>query len=328
MNPPDVTASYFGKVPSQGDFVRATEDHLVIGWLDRWVMEGMELLARDDAWKPTYDAAPCISFAFLGSRRHLVLCGSLLASRDASGRRYPLFSVIRLHARRPLQFIGHGALAMTARWSRLSNMMREAVNAVDARPALAAVSRAQFALCPDCDDHASRLCDFLESTRVYELEAALVASGHVAVCMRRLLPALGLLLQPLLSSRHAVVDKALLFPLVADVVGRPMVVALWLDMVAYFLSQTEFELAVLVRNDEIPTLVVAFNGADAQALHAALDPEQAGDYLVHVLGCEWVEAHLRTDVVLHRLADSLVNADLTLAAAKRLFAETFPGGCA
>ena len=43
--------SYFGKVPSRGDFVRAADNHQLLGWLDRWAGESLELLSQSPDWK-------------------------------------------------------------------------------------------------------------------------------------------------------------------------------------------------------------------------------------------------------------------------------------
>ena len=116
--------SYFGKVPSRGDFVRAADNHQLLGWLDRWAGESVELLSQNPDWKRVYDDSPEIHYAFLGSRSKLVLCGHFLPSRDASQRRFPLLSAVRLEATEPLPFIGRSPLAMSNAWSGLSRMAR------------------------------------------------------------------------------------------------------------------------------------------------------------------------------------------------------------
>src|SRR5690606_25400719 len=63
--------SYFGKLPSRGDFVRTPENHQLMVMLDRWAGGGLELLATDPGWKQLYDEAPPLHFAFLGSRSKL-----------------------------------------------------------------------------------------------------------------------------------------------------------------------------------------------------------------------------------------------------------------
>ncbi len=86
--------SYFGKVPSRGDFVRAADNHQLLGWLDRWAGESVELLSQNPDWKRVYDDSPDIHYAFLGSRSKLVLCGHFLPA--AVHRPQPVGDVQRL----------------------------------------------------------------------------------------------------------------------------------------------------------------------------------------------------------------------------------------
>jgi len=317
--------SYFGKVPSRGDFVRAADNHQLLGWLDRWAGESVELLSQNPDWKRIYDEAPEIHYAFLGSRSKMVLCGHFLASHDASRRRFPLLSAVRLDSQEPLSFIGCSPLAMSNAWSGLARLARSAFQAEDAGAALAQLAEARFSISTEPKDYAASFDDFLENTTVGQLEARLADSGHGEVSLRRLLPALGLLLQPVLTGGDVTVDKALVFPLVRDPVYRPLVAAFWLDVVARFVTRADFELAVLIRNDAAPSLVVGFNGADRQVLRAVLDPAQADDFLIRVQHSEWVEDYLHSDFNLNRLASYLERDDLALTTARTLFAETFLG---
>ena len=54
--------SYFGKLPTRGDFVRTSESHPLMVLLDRWAGHGVELLAQDPGWKQLYDEAQPVSF--------------------------------------------------------------------------------------------------------------------------------------------------------------------------------------------------------------------------------------------------------------------------
>ncbi|MGD3046629.1 type VI secretion system-associated protein TagF, partial [Xanthomonas oryzae pv. oryzicola] len=86
-----------------------------------------------------------------------------------------------------------------------------------------------------------------------------------------------------------------------------------------------FELAVLIRNDAAPRMLIGFNGADHQALRAALDPREAGDFLIRVQDADWVEDYMHSDYNLNKLASYLDRDDLALKTARKLFGETFLG---
>lgn len=320
-----VGVSYFGKVPSRGDFVRAADNHQLLGWLDRWAGESIELLSQNPDWKRVYDASPEIHYAFLGSRSKMVLCGHFLASHDASQRRFPLLSAIRLEAPEPLPFIGRSPLAMANAWSGLSRMARQAFSDEDAGTALAELADARFSISTDPSSYNATFRDFLEGQTIGSMERMLRDAGHPDVSVKQSLLALGLLLQPVLGGGDVNVDRALVFPLVRDPLYRPLVAAFWLDIVACFVARGDFELAVLLRNDAVPRLLVGFNGADRHALRAVLDPAEAGDFLIQLQDAQWVDEYLHSDYNLNRLASYLDRDDLALSTARSLFGETFLG---
>lgn len=317
--------SYFGKVPSRGDFVRAADNHQLLGWLDRWAGESLELLSQSPDWKQRYDEAPEINYAFLGSRSKMLVCGHFLASRDASERRFPLLSALRLEAPEPLPFIGRSPLALSNAWSGLARLARQANEDADATQALSQLADARFSISTDPADYNASFQDFLEGTTIASFEQRLREAGHGEVSLRQMLPALGLLLQPVLSGGEVNIDKALVLPLVRDPAYRPLVAAFWLDLVSSFVSRGDFELAVLIRNDAKPNMVIGFNGADRMVLRAALDPSEAGDYLIHLQHSEWVDDYLHGDYNLNRFGSFLERDDLALVTARRLFGETFLG---
>ena len=90
------SATFFGKVPGRGDFVKGAGQHPLIGTLDAWVSGAMELLAEDPGWKAAYDAAGPIDFAFVGARSGVSVVGHLRPSVDASGRRFPFLAAAAL----------------------------------------------------------------------------------------------------------------------------------------------------------------------------------------------------------------------------------------
>ena len=98
------SATFFGKVPGRGDFVKGAGQHPLIGTLDAWVSGAMELLAEDPGWKAAYDAAGPIDFAFVGARSGVSVVGHLRPSVDASGRRFPFLAAAALERDDTLMF--------------------------------------------------------------------------------------------------------------------------------------------------------------------------------------------------------------------------------
>lgn len=326
--------SYFGKLPSRGDFVRSAESHQLMVLLDRWAGHGLELLARDPGWKRLYDDAPPLHFAFLGSRSRLAIGGHYLPSRDSSQRRFPFLAAARFEVAQPLAFIGRSPLALSRLWSSLARNARSAVDAGDPTGPLLALAGARVAISPDPQLYDAPFNDFLDLQDIASLQDLLRQSGHPQLRLRWLLPALGLLLQPVVAGGAARIDKGLALPLPRDPLYRPLVASFWLDLVAGFLARADFELAVLLGDggpaacavaDTGPQLLIGFNGADGRTLQAALDPRAAGDQLIRVDDAEWVEDHIGGDYALNRLVSYIDRDELSLRAARKAFNETFLG---
>lgn len=318
-------AGCFGKLPSRGDFVRTPGNHQLMALLDRWAGGAIELLGANPDWKRLYDQAPPMHYAFLGSRSRLVAGGHLLPSRDASDRRFPLLSAIRAEVADPLGFIGRSPLALGRAWNGLSRLSREALEAKDATAPLQALGEARFELGIDPAAYAAPFDDFLETQAIGTLQRLLRESGHDALELRHALPALGLLLQPLLAGSHVAIDKGLELPLPRDALHRPLAAAFWLDLVSGFLSRGDFELAVLMCESDAPRMILGFNGADHETLRAAIDPRAAEEHLVRVAAAGWVEDQLAADYALNKLASYVDRDDLSLKSARAIFLETFLG---
>ena len=318
-------AGYFGKVPSRGDFVRTPGNHQLMMQLDRWAGGAIELLAGNPDWKRLYDDAQPVDFAFLGSRSRVAVCGHLAPSRDASGRRFPLLSAVRIDVADPLGFISRAPLAFSRTWNGLARHSAEAVLADDAGDALQGLEDARHELSLDPGAYAAGFDDFLQTQAIGSLQPLLREAGHGGLELRHALPALGLLMQPVLTGRGVVIDKSLELPLPDDALHRPLAASFWLDLVAGFLSRGEFELAVLLIGGPLPRLLLGFNGADPELLRATIDPGAADDHLIRIAGAGWVEEQIAGDYALNRLASYLDRDALTLKSARAVFRETFLG---
>jgi type VI secretion system protein ImpM len=315
---------YFGKLPARGDFVRAGEHTPLMQQLDRWAEQAAELLARDPDWKRTYDAAPPMHFAFLGSRSRGGVGGHILASRDASERRFPFMVATRFDIATPLPFLARSPLALSRPWGGMARQARQAVAADDPAPMLRELAEARVSLSVEPAHYEAPFIDFLDLQDIGTLDGLLRDAGHEGR-LAWTLPALGLLLQPVLTGGGAQIDKGLSLPLPRDPLYRPLVAAFWLDLLAGFLARAAFELAVLVPDGPSPRLVVGFNGADGRTLHAAMDPRSADEHLIRVDDAEWVEEQVAGDYGLNRLVSFLDRDELSLRVARKLFGETFLG---
>lgn len=315
---------YFGKLPTRGDFVRAAEHAPLMMKLDHWAEQAAELLARDPDWKRIYDTAPPMHFAFLGSRSSTAVGGHILASRDASERRFPFMVATRFDVAQPLPFLARSPLALSRAWAGMARQARQTVGADDPSPVLRELAEARVGLSVEPTHYEAPFLDFLDLQDLGTLQGLLQDAGHGGR-LAWTLPALGLLLQPVLTGGGAQIDKGLSLPLPRDPLYRPLVAAFWLDLVAGFLGRASFELAVLLPEGPSPRLVIGFNGTDGRTLHAALDPRAADEQLIRVDDAEWVEEQVAEDYALNRLVSFLDREELPLRMARRLFAETYLG---
>jgi type VI secretion system protein ImpM len=318
---------YFGKLPSRGDFVRSAHAPALIQLLDRWLSGGVELLAADPLWKTLYDRAEPVRFAFLGSRHSRGLVGHLIASQDASGRRFPFITATTFESAEPLPFLARSPLALARIWSLLDRNARQAHAAADATPVLAEWHDAYLPLVGEPAAYDASFTDFCEMQTVGSLQAMLAGAGHV-VNVRQLVLGLGLLLQPVLASGENRLERGLLLPLPTEPLYAPVVAAYWLDLVAGFLGRAAFELALFqpqASAGQPHFLAIGFEGNSPKSLHALLDPEQMSSVYIDCRLAEWVEDLLSQDYAVHKLSSYLQQDGLSLGQAALTFKEVFLG---
>lgn len=318
---------HFGKLPSRGDFVKSAQPAGLIHTLDHWLSAGVERLAADARWKLLYDRARPAQFAFLGSQSTRGLAGHLIASQDASGRRFPFIVAGTLEAAEPLVFLARSPLMLARPWQRLEAMARQAFGASDATPLLAEMAQTEIAMERSPRAYEANFRDYLELHTLGSTEALLRDAGH-AVALRSLLLGLGLLLQPVPASGMQRLDKGLLLPLPVDPMSRPYVATLWLDLVAGFLARAPFELVLFVPQSTEPggaQLMIGFDGPSPTCLQALFDPERRAESFVDTAQADWVEDFVAQDYGVKKLATYLEQGDLSLRQAVTSFKEAFLG---
>jgi type VI secretion system protein ImpM len=309
---------YIGKIPSRSDFIKAAHDIPLMGVLDNWMAQVMSQLPSDARWKINYDALAPVSFAFVGPRRRHAIAGHLVASRDQSGRRFPFLMMRTLEVGEPALFVSRCPLVLEPLWTRMESLACDVMAAADPVTELLAIPEAVVVL----DEHrGGAMADFLARGTVDSLGALLGRSD-----VRQLILALGLLLQPVMQSGTANLQKSLVLPLPLNVVTRYAVAAFWLELIAPFLGHADFELALFVtRLDLKPVLVVGFSGAAAHTLHALIDPLLALEQQVSFADTDWVDQQVGVDVEVRALSSYLDQPELPLKVALELFLKTFIG---
>jgi len=310
---------YFGKIPAHSDFIKLTDDLSVVGMLDEWITQVMTRLASDPRWKLHYDAMAPASFAFVGPGRRHAVAGHLVASHDRSGRRFPFLMMRTVDVADPAGFVVRCPLAFGPLWDYLAGMAPRVVGSGDPSAWLHAIAEAPAEpgdLAPDSAPGAPGIV-----STVGELTA------QTGLAANRMILGLGLLLQPVMRSRPASLDKSLVLPLPRDGGLQHAAASFWLELVTPFVRHSGFDLVLfLTRVRERPALVVGFGGAAVGTLHALIDPLVAADQQVDLADDAWIDEQIGVDIDVRALASYLEQPALSLRLARELFLKTFIGG--
>lgn len=314
---------YFGKLPTQGDFVTACDNGALVQLLDGWLAQVMHALCAAPRWKLNYDAMAPLRFAFVGLHSRRAVAGRLEASRDLSQRRFPFMVMSALAVDDADAFVPYSPLALAPLWQRIEQRADGIVASGDPSAALLALSAEEVALAPCDGAHAAQLAGFLQAHALRELQAML-ATPAFPVTLRELLLGLGLLLRPVRESPGARIEKCLVLPLPREAGQQALVASFWLHLMAPFLRAQQGELALFFSQfDGAPALVIGFCGADPGLLQALIDPLSAGERLIVFDRLGWVEPQLAQHAGLRQLSACLQQPQLSLRAACNEFFAAF-----
>ena len=314
-----VRIGYFGKLPSRADFIKAADNPALASLLDEWLAEVMNLVSAEPRWKLNYDAMRPLHFAFVGTRSRRAIAGHLAASCDSSRRRYPFLSMSAIEVDTPAAFVPRSPLTLSPLWHELDLLAEQVLDAADPEAALQALSNARVEIGTAAEQHEAAFADFLERHNVTALEALLGSA-----CVRRTILAVGLLLQPVRRSGAERLDKSLVLPLPLSSRQRNLVAAFWLDLIAPFLQQADFELSLFFADlSGQPSLVIGFSGAAPETLAAIIDPHSAAEQQIRFDYAGWVDELIAGDARVQKLSAYLEQGQLSLRSVQALFHETF-----
>jgi type VI secretion system protein ImpM len=322
-----VSLAFFGKLPSRGDFVRSTNQGTLTQTLDTWMTHALEMMAQDPHWKPIYDQAPPMHFAFFGSHNRSALAGHLVASADASQRRFPFVAAGTFEIESAPEFMGRSPLVLSRLWARFEQLVGDAIAAGDASAQLAEMNHAQAQIDLSPNAYEASYRDFLDLQTVGGLQQLLQAT-RADVDVRRVLLGLGLLLQPVPANGSDQLEKGIRLPLPDDPLAQPYVAALWLDLASCFLAAGAFEVVVFLSQEARggrASLSIGFAGGSPSNLHAMLDSRVGADVFVELEAPDWVDGYIDQEFAVKKLAGYLAQPRLSLRQARITFREAFLG---
>jgi type VI secretion system protein ImpM len=316
---------YFGKVPSRGDFIKATDNAALITLLDNWLAQSMDLLSHDPRWKIIYDSIKPLHFAIMGPHSKRAIAGHLYPSSDQSQRRFPFLSMSAVDLDEPVEFVQRSPIVLSRLWTRLELLTAGVMNAADPTTPLQTLATATIDLELNTAGYDAAFVDFMDMQTIGSLDAMLAQSGFRG-SVRQLLLALGLLLQPVMASSSSRLEKSLVLPLPNDPMYRNLVATFWMHLITPFLCRADFELALFVtRIGGKPGMVLGFSGASARTLHAIIDPQIGAEHHIAFEDADWIEDQLSADYGVQKLSSYLSQPDLSLKSALGSFREAFIG---
>lgn len=320
-----VNVTYFGKIPSRGDFVKSGSSLPLLTSLDNWLARAMDSMTEDARWKNTYDEVKPFHFAFLGPRSKFAIAGHFIASSDAAQRRFPFVTAGTMEVHDSSLFTARSPLVLSRLWNRLSQLSAGAAASTDAVQDLSAISGTSVQVELGSKAYEANFLDFLDFQTIGSLDSQLQNSGFTGTC-RQLILGLGLLLQPVMASGSNRLEKSLYLPLPKDSMYQFLTAAFWLALINPFLQRADFELAIYIAQlQRGPALVVGFSGASSLTLEAILSPKIAQEHFISFGDAGWVEESVAADYGVTKLASYLDQSQLSLAAAKQHFNEVFLG---
>ncbi|MFZ6674179.1 type VI secretion system-associated protein TagF [Undibacterium sp. Xuan67W] len=324
-NATQTAVGYFGKIPSRGDFVKATDNPALIPVIDDWLAQAMELLALDPRWKITYDAVPPMHFAFIGPRRKRSIAGHIVASTDEAQRRFPFLAMSTMEIEDPPEFVQRHPLVLARLWKHMQSFVNEIVNSENPVTSLQKMSATNIDLELTPAAYEAAFTDFLYAQTVGALNAMLAQTGFTG-SVRQVMLALGFLLEPVMSSGSSRLEKSLVIPLPADPIYRYLVASFWMNLITPFLLKVDFELAVFFTQIEHkPSMIVGFSGASPRTLQAIMDAQVGLSHHISFENVQWVEEQIHSNYNIQKLSSYLDQPDLSLKSARDSFCEAFIG---
>ncbi len=319
------SVGYFGKVPSRGDFIKGSDNPALVKILDDWLARAMDLLSADARWKLSYDTMAPLHFAIIGPRRRHAIAGHIVRSSDQSSRRFPFLMMSTVEIGEPAAFVPDAPLILNRLWNRLAALTAGVVAAADATAPLQAATSQSIELDLRTAAYDAAFADFLEMQTVGGLQGLLAQAGFTG-SVRRLLLALGMLLQPVLASSSSRLEKSLVLPLPRDPMYGSLAAAYWMHLITPFLARADFELALFqTRIGERPALVLGFSGASAQTLQAIIDPHAGLERHITFDELDWVEDQVNDDYAVRKLSTYLAQDELSLKSALDSLCTAFIG---
>lgn len=251
----------YGKLPTQGDFVRLNASDPAAQALDQWVQESLEGLARASIELPSEP----LFFCHQSQHPSLpALLGAMAPSQDQVGRRYPMLVFVRVDptvaaSRFPALHVAYGHFLLDA--ARILGDLHRADASL-----LAAWSRSLRLPTPTSLAHSDYVCrHVLDQSTLVDLQHRVFgpAPQHLG--------ALGYALKTVADACDATRARPSKVPITLDCpTGSDLDAFTWLELLRRRLYGTTARINFVWREGDAPRMLVALGAAPAPMLRQLL----------------------------------------------------------
>jgi type VI secretion system protein ImpM len=254
----EASRSCFGKLPWSVEFLRVNGATPETRLLDDWFQAGLQAMQTHGDWERDFDRLPMIGFwlNFAGSERTLI--GGFRASRDQSGRRYPITAFASFDARSLEGSVAVSPLAFSGSYRTAWSMLDGAASAGPIEVLASALTELPTVAAIDDPLHRKELWHFADSHTVAEF-CALIGPSLDAMRFDRLVAALAEVLHPARGGVAKRLGWAIVLPLTTRAAWQPLVAGFWLDLIDALLGRADDRMNYFISGATAqPKLVVSF----------------------------------------------------------------------
>lgn len=304
--------SYFGKLPARGDFVRARHHVADIETIDRWVSDAIRLS------NTLTETLNTLSFSHVNTSAQQVITGSMIASHDSSGRKYPLIGFCVLYLEKPKQWMNYLPSKSVPIWCDIDGALTQVVNTPNAQ---ATDLLSQHTVLVH-NSGSPQYYDFINSTTLYDI-AAYKNCDKQDIAQQII--ATGLLFLPTYTKGFHGLNKTLCWTLGHDKDKAIGLATFWHDLIHGFYQPHELHLnTYFYKRNNTYQLFIGFGEPDSQVLAQITDTDTTfhEDWVV-MDDSQWTQDYINEDIGLTRFSQMLLREDSFLYDVRQLFKTVF-----